>query len=237
MEKINEKLINDNRIIIPFDCTKKILEQMKKCICKITIDKEKGTGFFCKIPFPDKNNMIPVFITNNHVINKLDEKIVIYIEEECEERKILINNDRMIYMSNDKKYDITIVEIKEEDNIKNYLELDDNIIEDILKNEINIKNAKYIDNKVYAIQYPDGNLSVSYGLIQAIFEERKYEFQHKCSTMFGSSGSPILNLKSNKLIGIHKQGATNFNIATFLNEPINEFIKNNIKNKIDNYFK
>jgi hypothetical protein len=97
MEKINEKLINDNPIIIPFDCTKKILEQMKKCICKITIDKEKGTGFFCKIPFPDKNNMIPVFITNNHVINKLDEKIVIYIEEECEERKILINNDRMIY--------------------------------------------------------------------------------------------------------------------------------------------
>ena len=236
MEKINEKLINDNPIIIPFDCTKKILEQMKKCICKITIDKEKGTGFFCKIPFPDKNNMIPVFITNNHVINKLDEKIVIYIEEECEERKILINNDRMIYMSNDKKYDITIVEIKEEDNIKNYLELDDNIIEDILKNEINIKNAKYIDNKVYAIQYPDGNLSVSYGLIQAIFEERKYEFQHKCSTMFGSSGSPILNLKSNKLIGIHKHWATNFNIATFLNEPINEFIKNNIKNKIDNNY-
>ena len=56
--------------------------------------------------------MIPVFITNNHVINKLNEKIIIYIEEECEERKILINNDRMIYMNDDKKYDITIVEIK-----------------------------------------------------------------------------------------------------------------------------
>ena len=231
MERINEKLINDNPIIISFECTKKILEQMKKCVCKITFGKEKGTGFFCKIPFPDKNNMILVFITNNHVINKLNEKIIIYIEEECEERKILINNDRMIYMNDDKKYDITIVEIKEEDNIANYLELDDNIIDDILNNEINIKNAKYNDNKVYAIQYPDGNLSVSFGIIQGIFEERKYEFQHKCSTMFGSSGSPILNLKNNKLIGIHKQGALNYNIATFLNGPIKEFINININNK------
>ena len=55
-------------------------------------------------------------------------------------------------------------------------------------------------------------------------------FQHKCSTMFGSSGSPILNLKSNKLIGIHKQGALNYNIATFLNGPINEYINININN-------
>ena len=206
---------------------------MKKCVCKITIDKEKGTGFFCKIPFPDKNNMIPVFITNNHVIKKLNEKIAIYIEEECEVRKLLINNDRMIYMS-ENTYDITIIEIKEEDNIKNYLELDDNIIDDILNNNINSKNGKYIDNKVYIIQYPEGQLSVSYGLIQAVYEEKKYEFQHKCSTMLGSSGSPILNLNNNKLIGIHKQGATNFNIATFLNDPIKEFIKENIKNKIDN---
>ena len=74
------------------------------------------------------------------------------------------------------------------------------------------------------------NLSVSFGIIQGIFEERKYEFQHKCSTMFGSSGSPILNLKNNKLIGIHKQGALNYNIATFLNGPIKEFINININN-------
>ena len=48
--------------------------------------------------------------------------------------------------------------------------------------------------------------------------------------MFGSSGSPILNLKNNKLIGIHKQGALNYNIATFLNGPIKEFINININN-------
>ena len=40
-----------------------------------------------------------------------------------------------------KKFDITIIEIKEEDEIKNYLELDDNILNDILYNEN--KNNKY----------------------------------------------------------------------------------------------
>ena len=43
---------------------------MKKNVCKIKIGNEQSTGFFCKIPFPDENNLLPVFITNNHVINK-----------------------------------------------------------------------------------------------------------------------------------------------------------------------
>ena len=208
---------------------------MKKYICKIKINNEKGTGFFCKIPFPDKNNMLPVFITNNHVINKLNGKIVIYIEEECNEREIIINNDRMIYMSDEQKYDITIVEIKEEYNIQHYLELDDNIINDILNNDINNKAAKYIDDTVYIIQYPLAKLSVSYGVIKGVFEDKAYEFQHSCSTRCGSSGSPLLNLDCNKIIGIHKQGTAQcYNIATFLNDPIKEFIEKNIKNKIYN---
>ena len=42
------------------------------------------------------------------------------------------------------EYDITIIEIKEEDNIKNHLELDNIIIDDILNNNNN-KNKEYID--------------------------------------------------------------------------------------------
>ena len=38
-------------------------------------------------------------------------------------------------MSDEQKYDITIIEIKEEDEINNYLELDYNIINDIIKND------------------------------------------------------------------------------------------------------
>ena len=44
-----EKLLNDYPIPISIDCTKIILEQMKKCIFKISNKKGKGTGFFCHI--------------------------------------------------------------------------------------------------------------------------------------------------------------------------------------------
>ena len=65
----NKSLIN----IISYETTKTIIDQMEKNICKINIGNLQGTGFFCQILFPDKNNMLPVFITNNHII---DEKLL-----------------------------------------------------------------------------------------------------------------------------------------------------------------
>ena len=106
--------------------------------------------------------------------------------------------------------------------------MNDIIINDIL--EGNNKNKEFKDETIYMIQYPEGKLSVSYGIISKINSEKKYNFYHKCSTKNGSSGSPILNV-NNKLIGIHKEGYNNkFNIGTFLNEPIKEFIQINYKN-------
>ena len=64
--------------------------------------------------------------------------------------------------------------------------------------------------------------------------DKKYNFNHKCSTKGGSSGSPILNIK-NKLIGIHKEGNYNgkqYNKGLFLNYPIKEFIQK-FKNKYE----
>jgi len=101
--------------IITYECTKKIIEQMEKNVFKIkTKDgRRRGTGFFCKIPFPDETNMLPVLMTNNHVIDKdilINERnIKIYIEEEFEE-KIINLNDRIKYTNID--YDTTIIEIK-----------------------------------------------------------------------------------------------------------------------------
>ena len=86
--------------------------------------------------------MISVLITINHVINKYDTEILLYVGEEFQKRKIIINNDKMIYM-NEEKYDMTIIKIDEKDNIMNYLELDDNIINDILNNDVNNTNDKY----------------------------------------------------------------------------------------------
>ena len=43
---------------------------------------------------------------------------------------------------------------------------------------------------------------IGYGKALSLFEDKKYNFNHKCSTEGGSSGSPILNM-NNKLIGMH----------------------------------
>ena len=233
---MDESLLTGYPYEITYECTKKIIEQMEKNICKFKIDQNQATGFFCKIPFPDMNNMLPVFITNNHIINeefliKENAKISLDIKEETEKINIYLNN-RIKYTS--KEYDTTIIEIKDEDKIKNYLKLDDIIINDILSNEN--RNKEYEDKTIYIIQYPRGQLSVSYGILAKITVDNIY---HKCSTENGSSGSPILAL-NNKIIGIHKKGGynNNYNIGTFLNFPIKEFIKlnytknNNIPNKV-----
>jgi hypothetical protein len=209
---------------------KKIIEQMERNICKINIGKNQGTGFFCKIPFPNQYKLLPVFITNNHVINKdilnkENMKIELDIKGEDNIKEIILNN-RMKYTN--KEYDITIIEIKEEDNINNYLELDDIIINDIINNKN--YNKKYINETIYIIQYPENKLSVSYGILDNIYEDKKYNFRHKCNTKGGSSGSPILNINNNKIIGIHKEGTKQYNKGTFLNYPIKEFIQLNTNN-------
>ena len=80
------------------------------------------------------------------------------------------------------------------------------------------------------MQYPDGKYaSVSYGIIEKI-NESEYDFTHLCSTSKGSSGSPIINLETNDVIGIHNQAYKNFdnqendfNGGIFLKESIKEF--------------
>jgi len=231
MEEHKESILTGYPNVISYECTKKIIEQMERNICKINIGMNQGTGFFCKIPFPNENNMLPVLITNNHIINsdilyKKNIKIKLDIKEE-ENIKEIILNKRMKYTN--EEYDITIIEIKEEDNINNYLELDDIIINDI-SNNMN-KNKEYINQTIYIIQYPENNLSVSYGILKDIYEDENYNFNHKCCTKGGSSGSPILNI-NNKLIGIHKEGndKKQYNKGTFLNYPIKKFIELNNKN-------
>ena len=231
MEGENENNLTGYPRVISYECSKTIIDQMKKNICKLKIGEEQGTGFFCEIPFPNEDHLLKVLITNNHVINeqtlkKKDAVIPIDIEEEPNTKYLNLNN-RIKYTS--EKYDTTIIELKENDDIKNYLKLDDKIIEDII-NSIN-KNDKYKDETVYIIQYPEGKLSVSYGIIGNIFVDKKYDLLHKCSTNKGSSGSPIINIDNNKVIGIHKKGVENkYNKGTFLNFPIKEFIQQNHKN-------
>ena len=68
---------------------------MKESICKIIRkDYIEGTGFFCKIPFPDKDHMLEELITINHLIKedmnkKKNYELINYINKK---KKILNNN-------------------------------------------------------------------------------------------------------------------------------------------------
>ena len=233
MESIFEKRIGDINIV-SYESSKKIIEQMENCVCKITFDNSQGTGFFCKIPFPNMNNMLPVLITNSHVIGQnifyqKNTKISLYIKNAQSIRALNLDN-RIKHIN--KAYDISIIELKESDGITNFLELDSTILNEILNNNIDNKSIlDYVDSTIYMLQYPEGKLSVSYGILNSIYEDNQYFFSHKCSSRAGSTGSPILNINNNKVIGMHQSSIKNhYNKGIFLSFPIKEFIKINFKN-------
>ena len=93
----------------------------------------------------------------------------------------------------------------------------------------------YKNQSIYTLHYQnEKEAKVSYGLLNII---DKYYIIHNCSTDIVSSGSPILNLKSNKVIGIHNKGSNNYIIGTLLKFPLKDFINKmekqiiNINNK------
>ena len=205
-------------LTIPHDKTRNISKQLRLYICKLIGYGKSGTGFFCKIPYPNKLKYLHVLMTNEHVINKDEllenKKFKVTFDDDKIERTIYITPERKIYSSakNDidklQKYDVTIIEIfPEQDNIFHFLELD------ITNNNIN--------EIIYILQYP-GKLksSISYGKIIDIVG---YNMYNDCSTLKGSSGGPILLLKNYKVIGIHKIFNGYNNIGTSLIEPIKEF--------------
>ena len=170
--------------------------QLQKSICKIK-GKLIGTGFFCYINYENKN--IPCLMTNYHVLDdkyiKDNNKIEIIINDN--KINIIINIEDIIYKSKKDEYDLIIIKLKEEymKNI-NYLELDNNLF--------NKKSLKGYES-IYILHYPNAqNASVSYGKDIIYDPNYKYDIQYKCNILFGSSGGPILNLLTNKIISIHK---------------------------------
>ena len=203
--------------------TETILKQMKKSICKITLPTKTGTGFFCKLEY--KGTEIKTLITNYHVIDdkfiKSNKNVKIELNNQKIIKMININENKIIYSSKNKEYDIVIIKLGKEDDVEDidYLEIDDNLL------NTNSEYA-YNDNSIYILHYPLGKeviVSYGYGITM-----KNYNIIHKCKTIFGSSGSPILNLSTNKVIGIHKSYAKghNCNAGTFLKKPIIEMKKN-----------
>ena len=221
-----EKSLNDHPYSISLEQAKIIQEQVKQCLCKIKmVGGGTGSGFLLKIPFSNnKDDFLPVLITNNHILDKNDISVGQKIEFSTEENRnnpehlIIIDNSIITYTN--EKFDVTIVEIKESDKFKidSFLEIDKIIYKDI-------PTIDYMQKSIYIIHYPQGNEArISFGVIKNIGE---HDICHLCDTDFGSSGSPIFNLSSHKVIGIHKgaKEGKNWNLGTFMKGPINDFMK------------
>ena len=222
---IYEKYINSSPEPLSIKATETILEQMKKCVCKI-YNGSQGSGFFIKIPY--KKTILPVIITNEHIIPEKDiinnVMITIYVNNETKGKNIKIGEDRLFYSN--KELDVTIIEIKEKDAIQDFLELDDRIKECLTMNNEEIsfflKNL-YSTKSIYILNYPEEKeVVVSYGPSPKI---KAKKIEHKCNTNHGSSGSPILLSHNQKVIGIH-YGHKYFNEGTLIIYPIIEFNKN-----------
>jgi len=225
-KKQNEKSTNHSTKI-PLN----IVNQVNKSICKITYkineDNTHITGFFMII----KN--IKYLLANYHVINKdlIDKIIYIEIYNNKKIEMKINNNDRDIKFY--EPLDITIIEMKETDNIIkdiDFLDYDPNYIKGY---------EQYRNKDAFVLQYTNKGIAFATGKIEDIINN--YEFRHNINTEYGSSGSPIILLNTLKVIGIHKKGDKYepVNYGLFIGEIFKNNILNNKENNnnyiIDNY--
>lgn len=238
---IKEKELLNIPKSIPYQVMEILGPKLKKQVCKIEChDGGHGTGYFCNIP--DGWNNLKVLMTNNHALNQKDintgKNIKFSLNNEEIFYEIKIDESRKIYT--DEKYDVTIIELSPKDKLDKdkiaFFEIDDQIFEE---NSIN----KLKNRQIFLLHYPKGNqMECSIGLIKNI---DNFTIRHLCDSSGGSSGAPIINSYDYRVIGIHKggaEGAKNYNVGTFLKEPLkaflnkynqNENIKEDKKDKIE----
>ena len=178
-----------------------------------------SNGFFCLIPYPDKNHLIHVLITTYRTINEKslnnNKEIKLTLNNDKEKKTIKIDKKRKIYIN--KVLDIVIIEIyPEKDKINYFLELDEKLIGENLNEILN-------QSKIYLICYGKENKMDYYeGIIKEI---EGNEIHHISNTESGSGGCPILSLSSFKVIGLHL-GRTphEYKKGILMNEPLKEFM-------------
>ena len=195
---------------------RKVFDEAVKSVCKIIVERKMGSGFFLKIDGSKK-----YLITAYHVISENDINEDINLEIYNKTLMVLkLENRDIKYL---KEKDITIIEIKEADEIFKdikFLYYDSNYIYGY---EI-YKNKKVLNLRLLS----DETFSFATGVIK---EVNNFQFEHTISMDWGSSGGPIILLNDNSndipVIGIHKGGNQNkkTNIGIFIGEIFFAFKK------------
>ena len=220
----------------------KLIEKLNKFSCIITIkDNIHYSGFFCRLSFPDEYFFLDVLIINSSQINLYgikdnNNKVTLIMNDRNEKVFIEIDDSRIIYTS--KGFNLSIIEIIEKkDNIKTFLEIDNNLNEEIkdIRN-LNKLNKKYANEEIYILKFSeDNNIDISFGIFHVIENNYLYYYYNGkesfiCSTIF------ILN-KNFKIIGIQSDGSNSFSIYKgllikyFINDFYKDFTLYKVKDK------
>ena len=198
-------------------------ENIIKSLCNIVLLNYNickfGSGFFIKLKFNDKQKyflMTCEHIINNKMINKNETIKIIY---DCGRKFNKIKLDRKERIIQDFKFlniDATIIEIIEEEIIK-----EENFLSPCITD---INECK--DKNIFIVNYINENLYINNGSFISI-NPISYHFYHSLNTNNGSSGSPIFLKDTDNVIGIHtsKFKLKNFNIGNFI-YPIVSIISN-----------
>ena len=164
----------------------KILREVNK---KGKLIFESATGFCVNIPSQEYK----FFVTNNHILDEdfvyHEKKLTIY---KSNNDKIEIDLDINRFKMTNKELDFTLIEILPEDNITDFLEIDE---------FINSKN--YIDEDIITLHFPEGkNLESLEGKnVKMKKEYLEYSFPDSPTT----SGAPIILKYNLKVIGLFKE--------------------------------
>ena len=222
MDDLNDEFkFVDEEVVVDYTQLKKIMKSgIEDCLARLRIEvkingklkSKEGTGFFCNIP----SKHMKVFITTNHVLNQefLDQekKLILSLKNKLQKE---INLELKRFKQTNELYDFTVIEIIKQDNIYNFIELDENI------------NSKdYINQAIFAFQFSEGTeLSYSHG---KIISKKDSFFTHNVGTINGSAGAPLVLIDNLKLIGLHKESLTNRENKEKMNIgiPINLVINN-----------
>ena len=221
---IEEKNLKNSPKAISINQVDIISSKAKENMCKIYFSEEgTGTGFFCNIPNgPNSWNSLKVLITNYHILNEnnipIDKIIKLSLNNEKKFYEIYIDKFRKVYSNY--TYDITIIELKEQDIIDkiSFFDIDDRIFREDFKD-------LFINEKIFLLHYPQGSeMKYSDGFLTNI-EEDNFSIRHSCDSSPGSSGGPIINSIDYRVIAIHKGGHKkfNYNLGTFLKVPLEDF--------------
>ena len=219
--ELDDDKINVNNKLIYETYFKKI----NKYICKIKIEfKEReetmlSLGILCNIP----QKKIKALITYNHIIDfdfLVNESI---LKININDKDIEINMKISRYKYTNEKTDLTIIEILDEDNIKDFIDLDESIESKDYINEhifsIGFKDEDEDEDEENEINIENKNIEI---LDDKVIAKGNYlnKYYSKCTQENLYEG--IIVLKDNmKLIGLIEENIYQKNIA-FL--PMNKII-------------